>query len=86
MVPFPADLIAEIDKLVERGKRAPFLVGLAQREVKLARQANALHAAVGAWRPEGHPELAKGAAPWVRSLRQQSLKRLLKIEHHRTSQ
>ena len=86
MVPYPAEVIAEIDKIVDHGKRTAFLVELAQREIKLARQANALRAAKGSWRPEDHPELAEGAAPWVRSLRQQSLQRSEKIERHRASQ
>jgi hypothetical protein len=57
-----------------------------QREIKLARQANALRAAKGAWRSEDHPELAEGAAPWVRSLRQHSLQRFEKTERHRPLQ
>jgi hypothetical protein len=73
-------------KICGHGKRTAFLVELAQREIKLARQANALRAAKGAWRPEDHPELVEGAAPWVRSLRQQSLQRFEKIERHRSSQ
>ena len=55
-------------------------------EIKLARQASALLAAKGAWRSEDHPELVEGAAPCVRSLRQQSLQRFEKIERHRPSQ
>jgi hypothetical protein len=86
MVPYPAEVIAEIDKMVEHGKRTVFLVELAQREIKLARQARALLAAKGTWRSEDHPELAEGAAPWVRSLRQGSLQRFEKTEQHRSSE
>jgi hypothetical protein len=60
-----------------------YIVDLAKREIKLNRQRNALRAAKEAWKPEDHPELAQGAASWVRGIRQESLKRFAKIEHHR---
>jgi hypothetical protein len=83
MVPYPAEVIAEIDKIVSEEKRTAFLVELAKREIKLNRQRNALRAVKGTWKAEDHPELAQGAARWVRSIRQESLKRFEKIEHHR---
>ncbi len=83
MVPFPPEVIAEIDKIVSHGQRTAFLVDLAKREIKINRQRNALRAAKGAWKPEDHPELAQGAAQWVRNIRQESVKRFQKIEQHR---
>jgi len=83
MVPYPREVIAEIDKIVSEEKRTGFLVELAKREIKLTRQRNALRAVKGAWNAEDHPELAQGAAPWVRGIRQESLKRFEKIERHR---
>ena len=83
MVPYPPEVIAEIDKIVSQGHRTAFLVDLAKREIKLNRQRNALRAAKGAWKPEDHPELAQGSAQWVRDIRQESVKRFEKIEHHR---
>jgi len=83
MVPYPPEVIAEIDKIVSHGKRTAFLVDLAKREIKLNRQRKALRAAKGSWRPEDHPELAEGAAKWVHGLRQESLKRFERIEQHR---
>ena len=83
MVPYPPEVIAEIDKIVTQGYRTAFLVDLAKREIKLNRQRNALRAAKGAWTQEDHPELAQGAAQWVRDIRQESVKRFEKIEHHR---
>ena len=83
MIPYPAEVIAEIDKIVNDGNRTAFLVDLAKREIKLNRQRNALCAAKGAWKPEDHPELAQGAAQWVRDIRQESVKRFEKIDHHR---
>jgi hypothetical protein len=83
MVPYPPDVIAEIDKIVSHGKRTAFLVELAKREIKLNRQRQALRAATGAWRAEDHPELAGGAASWVREIRQESVKRFEKIQRRR---
>ena len=83
MVPYPPDVIAEIDKIVSHGKRTAFLVELARREIKLNRQREALRAATGAWKTEDHPELAAGAAGWVRQIRQESVKRSEKIQRHR---
>ena len=85
MVPYPADLIEQIDELVTDGKRNAFLLDLARREIKLHRQKKALRAATGAWKSEDHPELAGGAAKWVREVRQASVKRYEKIEHNRES-
>ncbi len=86
MVPYPAEVIAEIDKIVSHGKRTAFLVELAVREIKLSRQRQALRGAVGAWKAEDHPELAGGAATWVHEIRQESVKRYEKIQHHREAE
>ncbi len=86
MVPYPPDVIAEIDQIVSQGKRTAFLVELAKREIKLNRQRQALRAATGAWKSEDHPELARGAANWVREIRQESVKRFEKIELHREAE
>jgi hypothetical protein len=59
------------------------LVELTKREIKLMRQQQALRAATGAWKAEDHPELAGGAASWVREIRQESVKRFEKIQRHR---
>ena len=83
MVPFPPDVIAEIDKIGSHGNRTSFLVELAKREIKLNRQRNALRAAKGSWKPKDHPELAGGAAKWIREIRQDSVKRYEKIKRHR---
>ena len=83
MIPYPPEVIAEIDKIVNDGNRTAFLVDLAKREIKLNRQRQAFQAAKGAWKPEDHPELAQGSAQWVRDIRQESVKRFEKIERHR---
>lgn len=86
MVPYPPEVIAEVDKIVSHGKRTAFLVELARREIKLNRQRKALRAATGTWKPEDHPELADGAARWVHGIRQESVKRHEKIQNHRESE
>ena len=60
MVPYPADVIAEIDKIVSHGKRTAFLVELAKREIKFNRQRETLRAATGAWKTEDHPDWGSG--------------------------
>jgi hypothetical protein len=64
-------------------QRQRILADLAKREIKLNRQRNVLRAAKGAWIQEDHPELAQGATKWVRDIRQESVRRFEKIEHHR---
>ena len=83
MVPYPTDVIGEIDKIVSHGKRTAFLVELARRKIKLNHQRQALRAATGAWKAADHPELAGGAAKWVREIRQESVQRYEKIREHR---
>jgi hypothetical protein len=68
-VVLPVDVVADIDKLVGKRGRSAFLTELAQREIKLRRQREALRAAAGAWTDEKHPELANGAYAWVRKIR-----------------
>jgi hypothetical protein len=69
--------------MVSHGERTGFLVELARREIKLNRQRQALRAARGAWKSGDHPELAEGAAKWVREVRKESATRSGKIEQYR---
>jgi hypothetical protein len=59
---------------------------MAKREIKLDRQREALHSATGAWRTEDHPELATGAAGWVREIRRESVRRYEKIQRQREAE
>ena len=86
MVPYPPDVIAEIDKIVSHGKRTDFLVELAKREIKLNRQRQALRAATGASKAEDHSELDGGSVNWIREIRQESVKRYDKIQQHREAE
>jgi hypothetical protein len=57
----PADVVADIDKLVGERGRSAFLTELARREITLRRQREVLRETAGAWKAEDHPELAEGA-------------------------
>ena len=65
----PVDLVADIDKIVGKRGRSAFLTELGQREIKIRRQREVLRETAGAWKSEDHPELAQGAADWVRQVR-----------------
>jgi hypothetical protein len=86
-VVLPVDLVADIDKLVGKRGRSAFLTEVARREVMIRRQREALRNAAGAWKDEDHPELAHGAAEWVRQLREHDIvrenERLAELERSR---
>jgi hypothetical protein len=74
----PEDLIAEIDQVVGPRGRSAFLVETARAELRRRRLLTFLRDEQPAWREKDHPELAAGGAAWVKSLRSESEKRLLK--------
>ena len=76
-------MVADIDKIVGKRGRSAFLTELAQREIKIRRQREALREAAGTWKNEDHPELAQGAAVWVRQLRSLDNQRLEELERRR---
>ncbi len=77
------ELVADIDKLVGKRGRSAFLAELAQREIKLRRQREAPQETAGAWKTEDHPELAQGAATWVRQIRDLDVPRFDDLERRR---
>jgi hypothetical protein len=77
------DVVADIDKLVGKRGRSSFLTEVARREIKIQQQRNALRAAKGAWKQEDHPELAQGAAAWVREIRAADGERFTALEQRR---
>jgi hypothetical protein len=68
----PSDLLREIDALVGPRGRSAFLLETAREEVRRRKLLRFLESERPAWEAEDHPELAEGAAPWVRQLRQRS--------------
>jgi hypothetical protein len=78
-VALPVAVAADIDRLVGKRSRSAFLTELAQREIKIRRQREA----AGAWKSEDHPELAQGAAAWVRQIRALDNQRFEELERRR---
>lgn len=68
----PADLVREIDALVGPRGRSAFIVETARNEVRRKKLLDFLTSDEPAWKDENHPELAEGAATWVRKLRAES--------------
>jgi len=68
----PEDLVQEIDALVGPRGRSAFLVETARKEVRRQKLLEFLNSNEPAWKDEDHPELAEGAAKWVRRLRAES--------------
>jgi len=68
----PEDLLREIDALVGPRGRSSFLVETARHEVRRQKMLHFLESKDPAWKDKDHPELARGAAAWVRRLRTES--------------
>jgi hypothetical protein len=68
----PEDLVREIDALVGPRGRSAFLVETARDAVRRKKLLEFLNSDEPAWKDEDHPELAEGAAEWVRKLRAES--------------
>src|SRR5271157_6481771 len=79
----PIELVADIDKLVGKRGRSAFLTEIARREIKIRRQREVLRETAGAWKSEDHPELAQGAATWVRQIRGLGNQRFEELERRR---
>jgi hypothetical protein len=76
----PVDLVADIDKLVGKRGRSAFLTEAAERALKIRHQRQALCEAAGTWKTEDHPELAQGAAAWIRQVRSLDSRRFEELE------
>ncbi len=59
-------------------RRKNFLTQAAEHELVRLRQLKALKAAAGSWKDKDHPELDRGAAMWVATLRGQDERRFKK--------
>jgi len=58
----PADLLAEVDRLVGERGRSAFLSDLVRREIQSRNLLAALREARGSWKTEEHPELQDRSA------------------------
>jgi hypothetical protein len=68
----PQDLVREIDAIVGPRGRSAFLVETAREAVRRKKLLQFLESDAPAWKDTDHPELAHGAAAWVRGLRQEN--------------
>jgi hypothetical protein len=68
----PQDLVREIDALVGPRGRSAFLVETAREALRRRKLLRFLESEAPAWKDAEHPELADGAAAWVRRLRQEN--------------
>ncbi len=70
----PEKLLAEIDKLVGKGKRSSLITEILDHEIR-RRLMQILDDAAGCWKDEDHPELKDGAYGWVRQMRDEEDRR-----------
>ena len=66
----PQDLAREIDAIVGPGGRSAFLAETAREAVRRKKLLQFLESDTPAWKDADHPELVRGAAAWVRGLRE----------------
>jgi hypothetical protein len=74
-VVIPEDLAAEIDQVAGKRGRSHFLVEAARLEISRHRMIRAISQAAGPWKDDDHPELSRGAASHVTTMRRQSERR-----------
>lgn len=65
----PEDLLADIDKLVGKGKRSGLITDILRHEVRRRRLMQILGQDDPVWKDEDHPKLKDGAYAWVRQRR-----------------
>jgi Arc/MetJ-type ribon-helix-helix transcriptional regulator len=77
-VTLPKEVLADLDRLVDKRQRSRFIAEAVRKELLLARQKEALRQAVGSWKDKDHPELRGGSGAWVKKLRRESETRFKK--------
>ena len=71
----PESLLADIDKLVGKGKRSGLITEILRSEIRRRRLMQILSDGTPIWKDEDHPELKDGAYAWVRQMRDEDDKR-----------
>jgi Arc/MetJ-type ribon-helix-helix transcriptional regulator len=72
----PEHLLADIDKLVGKGKRSALITEILDQEIRRRRLIQILDDTASGWKDEDHPELNDGAYAWVRKMRDEDDKRM----------
>ena len=83
LIPIPARVAAEIDRIAGHRQRTAFIVELLERELRRREQLKAIEEATGCWKDASHPELAAGSEAWIREMRQESEARLRRLQEQR---
>ena len=77
-ITLPVEILADLDRLVEKRNRSRFIADALRDALLIARQKEALREAAGSWKDKDHPELKDGSAAWVKKLRRESEARFKK--------
>jgi hypothetical protein len=59
VIKIPGDLALELDRIAGNGHRSAYAIDVLWRDIRRAKQRDALAASVGAWKNKNHPELAR---------------------------
>ena len=86
LIPLPPSIVDGIDKIAGPRRRTRFITELLEREIRRHEQLEALREATGCWDEAAHPELAEGAAAWVRQMRQESTERFERLDRLRDAE
>ena len=79
LVPFPPDVIADLDKIVDVAQRTTFLVDLTRQEIKRRRLVKMFENSEPIWNPEDHPEIDDDG-DWVRKMRAETEARFTRVQ------
>jgi len=77
VIKFPLEVIGELDRLVQPGKRTEFVVEATREKLERIKLGEALAKTAGSLKSEDYPEFAtsEDVAKWVRELRQRDFSR-----------
>jgi len=69
VIRIPEGLARELDRLAGSRRRTAYAVDVLWRDVRRARQREALKLSAGSWKTADHPELSEGGAAYVEKIR-----------------
>ena len=69
VIKIPEGLARELDRLAGSRRRTAYAIDVLWRDVRRAKQREALKISAGSWKTADHPELAEGGAAYVERIR-----------------
>ena len=77
MIKFPLEVIGDLERLVQTGKRSEFVVEATREKLGRVKLGEALSKTAGSLKLEDYPEFAtsEDVAKWVRELRERNFSR-----------